>query len=99
VAPEKVSPHVFRHSFASHAAENGVPRAVIAAILGDNADIVDHYYTHIGDEALQDAVMAISGKVGVLSPQERINQALEVLSSQGDPTEIISKAKEILTKK
>ena len=73
--------HSLRHSFASHAAENGVPRAVIAAILGDNADIVDHYYTHIGEDALQEAVRSISGRVGVISPQERINKVLELLSS------------------
>lgn len=95
--------HSLRHAFASHAAENGVPRAVIAAILGDNADIVDHYYTHVGDEALQDAVEAISGRVGVISPLERINKVLELLSSYSEKdvspetAEVIQKIRELLT--
>ncbi len=73
--------HSLRHSFASHAAENGVPRAVLQAILGDNADIIDRYYTHVGESALQEAVEAISGRVGVVSPQERISKVLDYLST------------------
>ncbi|MBQ6472774.1 MAG: tyrosine-type recombinase/integrase [Victivallales bacterium] len=95
--------HSLRHSFASHAAENGVPRAVLQAILGDNADIIDHYYTHIGEEALQDAVQAISGRIGVVTPQERINKVLELLLSyeekkvSTDASELIRQIKKLLT--
>jgi len=49
--------HSLRHSFASHCAEAGVPKAVVLSILGTNSDIVDKYYTHIGDEAQEKAIM------------------------------------------
>lgn len=68
--------HSLRHSFASHCAEAGVPKAVVQSILGDESDILDAYYTHIGDEAQQKAIAAIAGEVGVITPQERINRTL-----------------------
>ena len=88
--------HSLRHSFASHAAENGVPRAVIAAILGDNADIIDRYYTHVGESALQDAVAAIAGRVGVIPPQERINKVLAFLASYSDKKDVSSETLEVI---
>ena len=66
--------HSLRHSFASHCAEAGVPKAVVQSILGDDCDILDAYYTHIGEEAQQKAIAAIAGEVGVINPQDRINR-------------------------
>lgn len=54
--------HSFRHFFASHCAETGIPRAVCSSILGADADIISTYYTHIGDEAQEKAVLSLSGK-------------------------------------
>ena len=73
--------HSLRHSFASHCAEAGVPKAVVQSILGDDCDILDAYYTHIGDEAQQKAIAAIAGEVGVITPQERINRTLQYLDT------------------
>ncbi len=61
--------HSLRHSFASHCAEAGVPKAVVLSILGTDSEIVDKYYTHIGEEAQEKAIMAISG--GMLGPTDK----------------------------
>ena len=79
--------HSLRHSFASHCAEAGVPKAVVQSILGDECDILDAYYTHIGDEAQQKAIAAIAGEVGVITPQERISRTLAFLETLPDSPE------------
>ena len=43
--------HSLRHSFASFCAEAGVPKAVVVSILGANSDIIDQFYTHVGEDA------------------------------------------------
>ena len=76
--------HSLRHSFASHCAEAGVPKAVVQSILGDECDILDAYYTHVGEEAQQKAIAAIAGEVGVITPQERINRTLKFIDTLPD---------------
>lgn len=83
--------HSLRHSFASHCAEAGVPKAVVLSILGTESDIVDKYYTHIGEEAQHKAMIAIAGEIGMLSPQDRIDRTLkyiETLETSGELMEI-----------
>ena len=53
--------HSLRHSFASFCAEAGVPKAVLLSILGTDSAIADKYYTHVGNEAQERAIAAISG--------------------------------------
>ena len=89
--------HSLRHSFASHCAESGVPKAVVQSILGDDCDMLDAYYTHIGDEAQQKAIAAISGVVGIVTPQEKIRRAIEYLDMLPDTAER-QKLRELLTK-
>lgn len=74
--------HSFRHAFASHCAETGIPRAVCASILGADADIIGTYYTHIGEEAQEKAVLSLSGKHK--SADERIAAALAFLHALPD---------------
>ncbi len=72
--------HSLRHTFASHCAEAGVPKAVLLFILGTDSEIADKYYTHIGEEAQLKAIAAVSGS-GTLSAPERIRQALLFLAT------------------
>ena len=53
--------HSLRHSFASFCAEAGIPKSVVVSILGANSEIVDEFYTHIGEDAQRAAVEAITG--------------------------------------
>ncbi len=72
--------HSLRHTFASHCAEAGVPKAVLLSILGTDSEIADKYYTHIGEEAQLKAIEAVTG-TGIFSAQERIRLALAFLAT------------------
>lgn len=88
--------HSLRHSFVSHCAEAGVPKAVVLSIIGANSEIVDKHYTHIGEEAQEKAIMAISGTYTSISDRERIEKALELINSCNDTSDIVMKIKSIL---
>ena len=76
--------HSLRHSFASHCAEAGVPKAVVISILGTNSEIVDKYYTHIGEEAQEKAINSLFGKGNTISDSERIEKALAIIDTWKD---------------
>ena len=78
--------HSLRHSFASFCAIAGVPKAVVESILGAASDIVDKYYTHIGDAAQRQAIEAVCMSSGTKSTQEKINEALALLRTSPAPT-------------
>jgi integrase len=89
--------HSLRHSFASHCAEAGVPKAVVLSILGANSDVVDKHYTHIGEEAQEKAIMAISGGFTTsITDRDRIELALDYIESLKDKNEEVVKIEEIL---
>jgi len=87
--------HSLRHSFASFCAEAGVPKAVVVSILGANSDIVDEFYTHVGEDAQRAAVEAISGS-GTSTPSGRIKRALEYIASVPEPTADLQAVAKIL---
>ena len=53
--PKDVIPHTLRHSFASLAADLGLPDHTISGLLGHSGRGITSRYLHLGDKALLDA--------------------------------------------
>jgi len=77
--------HSLRHSFASFCAEAGVPKAVLLSILGTDSEIADKYYTHVGNEAQEKAIAAISGTVFENPDKAKLHKALDFINQIDGP--------------
>jgi integrase len=60
---EKCSPHVLRHSSASHMVMEGVPLAMIARTLGDSEAMIEKVYGHHSPNYLRPATDALAGPI------------------------------------
>ena len=87
--------HSLRHSFASFCAEAGVPKAVVTSILGANSEIIDSFYTHVGEDAQRVAVEAIAGSADS-TPTAKIKKVLNYIESLSEPSRELLAVKKIL---
>ena len=54
---KNISPHTFRHSFASHLIDGGADLRAVQEMLGHESIITTEIYTHLDREYLRDAII------------------------------------------
>ena len=63
---KNVSPHTFRHSFATHLIEGGADLKAVQDMLGHESILTTEIYTHLDTDYLRETIMSFH-------PQNRKN--------------------------
>ncbi len=91
--------HSLRHTFISFCAAAGVPKSVVMSFVGADSDIIDKYYTHVGNDQQIKALEAVVDSMSTKTDTERIQEALSFIEAQQQEQELdaLTRIKEILT--
>lgn len=71
---EGVTAHIFRHTFATRLAQNGVSMVEISQLLGDQLTTVEKNYLHYSPEYLRSAINRLSARPVSALPTSPANQ-------------------------
>lgn len=71
---KKVTPHLFRHSVATHMIDKNINLRIIQLFLGHSAIGTTQWYTHVGAENLRDAQNQIENTMHVHKKRNNINK-------------------------
>jgi integrase/recombinase XerD len=61
---KKISPHTFRHSFATHLIDGGADLRAVQEMLGHESILTTEIYTHLDREYLRDAIIRFHPRSG-----------------------------------
>lgn len=75
---KKVTPHLFRHSVATHMIDKNINLRIIQLFLGHSAIGTTQWYTHVGAENLRDAQNQIENTMIVHNKRNNINKRVHL---------------------
>lgn len=61
---KKISPHTFRHSFATHLVKHGADLRAVQEMLGHESITTTEIYTHLSQEQLRDTILKFHPRAG-----------------------------------
>jgi integrase len=69
--PKDITPHTFRHSFASLAGDLGYSELTIAALVGHKGQSITSRYIHAADDVLLASADAVANRTAEMMGEER----------------------------